>query len=211
GGRSAPAKRRAGARVARRSRKDNGGVRRIATPLAWTLWAVSIAGFGAPVAFQLAGGHVKNFGDQPGSAAPFVAVLLFILTFATVGAVLASKRPENPIGWLLSASAVFYGLGGFAILLARWSVRWSDWIQNWVWGLGIGLTGLFVLLLFPTGALPSRRWRPVAWFASFALLGIVVEAVFSPGLIQGTHSVNPLGAGGAIGRILKALGPVPGF
>ncbi|HEY2802918.1 MAG TPA: hypothetical protein VGJ67_03260, partial [Actinomycetota bacterium] len=107
---------------------------RTARPLAWGVWLLSVAALVAPVVFEVTGHHVKGFADQPGSTAPFVGVLLFILTFATVGAVLASKRPSNPIGWLLSASALTYALGSFSILLQRYSLRWSDWISNWVWG-----------------------------------------------------------------------------
>ena len=45
--------------------------------------------------------------------------LAFVTAFATVGALLAWKRPENPIGWLLSVSGLAYSLGIFTILLAH--------------------------------------------------------------------------------------------
>jgi signal transduction histidine kinase len=178
---------------------------RVAKPLAWSIWVVSVAALIAPVLYEVTGHHVKGFADQPGSSAPFVGVLLFILTFATVGAVLASKRPSNPIGWLLSASALSYALGSFSILLQRYSLRWSDWISNWVWGLGIGLTATFVLLLFPTGSLPSRRWRPVAWFAGFSMVGLFLGNAFSPGVIESSHSVNPVGIGRPVGDVLEVF------
>jgi signal transduction histidine kinase len=176
---------------------------RAARPLAWSIWAVSVAALIAPVLYEVTGHHVKGFADQPGSTAPFVGVLLFILTFATVGAVLASKRRSNLIGWLLSASALTYALGSFSILLQRYSLRWSDWIANWVWGLGIGLTATFVLLLFPTGSLPSPRWRPVAWFAGFSMAALFAGNAFAPGVIESSHSVNPLGIGGPVGDVLE--------
>src|SRR5205085_10381344 len=82
---------------------------------------------------------------------------------------------------------------------------WSDWVSNWVWGLGIGLTATFVLLLFPTGSLPSPRWRPVAWFAGFSMVALFLGNAFAPGLIESTHSVNPLGVGGPVGDVLQFL------
>jgi signal transduction histidine kinase len=178
---------------------------RAARPLAWGLWALSVAALVTPLAFELTGAHVPGFADQAGSTAPFVGVLLFILTFATVGAVLASKRPSNPIGWLLSASALCYGLGSFSILLAKWSLPWSDWISNWVWGLGIGLTATFVLLLFPTGSLPSRRWRAVGWFAAIARAAVFAGNAFAPGVMPSTRSVNPVGVGGPVGAVLDVF------
>ncbi|HEY2804187.1 MAG TPA: histidine kinase, partial [Actinomycetota bacterium] len=92
----------------------------------------------------------------------------------------------------------------------RYSLRWSDWIANWVWGLGIGLTATFVLLLFPTGSLPSPRWRPVAWFSTFAITGLFITGAFTPGLIQSTNSVNPVGIQGPVGQALTSVGPVIG-
>ncbi|MFL5735986.1 MAG: histidine kinase, partial [Actinomycetota bacterium] len=74
-----------------------------------------------------------------------------------------------------------------------------------VWGMGIGLTATFVLLLFPTGSLPSRRWRPVAWFAGFSIVALFLGNAFTPGVIEASHSVNPVGIGGAIGDVFRVF------
>ena len=77
-----------------------------------------------------------------------------------------------------------------------------------MWGLGTGLP-MFVLLLFPNGTLPSRRWRPVAWVAGIAIAATFLGGAFAPGVISvtpGDHSVNPVGIGGPAGQALKALG-----
>src|SRR2546430_11249883 len=158
-GEAAPFPIRAPARTIRAMRQ------RTALWLAWSVWAFSMVALLVPFAYRLTGHRVAGFGDTPGSLAPFVTVLLFILSFATVGAVVAAKRPSNPIGWLLLASGLCDALGTFSIMLGHFSTQWSDWLGSWVWGLGIAIPGTFVLLLFPTGALPSRRWRPVAWLA----------------------------------------------
>src|SRR2546422_7187422 len=173
--------------------------------IAWSVWALSMGALLVPFAYRLTGHRVAGLGDQSGSIAAVVTVLLFIPSFATVGAVLAAKRPSNPIGWLLSASGFCYALATFGILVGSFSTRWSDWIGSWAWGVGIGITGTFVLLLFPTGTLPSKRWRPVAWLAGIALGGTFLGNAFTPGVMQGTHWINPLGIGGPAGAMARAL------
>jgi signal transduction histidine kinase len=179
--------------------------RRSASWLAWSGWTLSLTALLATFGYRLTGRTVAGLGDQPGSVYPGIAVIFFILAFATVGAVLASKRPSNPIGWLLLASGLSDSLGVFSILLGQFTTRWGDWLSNWVWGLGIAIPATFVLLLFPTGTLPSRRWRPVAWLGGITLALTTISNAFVPGVIQGTHSVNPMGIGGPFGPVLRSL------
>jgi len=98
-----------------------------------------------------------------------------------IGIVLASKRPENPIGWLLLAVGLMNGLEDFgvsygirALIVAPGSLpagRALAWMGSWITGIPLGLL-VFLFLLFPTGNLPSPRWRPAGWYVagSFALL-----------------------------------------
>jgi hypothetical protein len=62
----------------------------------------------------------------------------------------------------------------------------------------------FFFLLFPNGRLPSRRWRPVAWLAGFALGGILFGA-FAPGSLLTSEVENPFGAAGTTGDIVAAV------
>jgi hypothetical protein len=133
---------------------------RTAARLAWSIWTLAVIALLAPFAYRLSGRAVMGSANQQGSIYPTIGVILFILAFATVGVVLAARRPANPIGWLLLAAGLCDALGTFSILVGNLSARWGDWLANWVWGLGIGIAATFVLLLFPTGTLPSRRWRP---------------------------------------------------
>src|SRR5213080_372952 len=105
---------------------------RTAFLIAGSIWALSMVALLVPFAYRLTGHRVAGLGNQSGSIAPVITVLLFIPIFATVGAVLAAKRPTNPIGWLLSATGLCYALGTLAILVGHFSARWSDWLQNWV-------------------------------------------------------------------------------
>ena len=127
--------------------------------------------------------------------------------FATVGALLGWKRPANPIGWLLSATGLSYAVAFIGLLLLEFprTRGWAQWL-GWMWFFGIGFV-VFVLLLFPTGSLPSRRWRPVAWTAGAALAAWVLGNAFAPKSIAVSPPVrNPVGVAGPIGHIFYFLG-----
>jgi len=106
------------------------------------------------------------------------------LGFGLPGAFLLAVRPRNRIGWLLSGIgaaqalsllAANYGLVG--IHDASRSLpgdRWALWISEWTWPPAWALAPTLLLLLLPTGRLPSRRWRPVA---AAAVLTAVLSSV----------------------------------
>jgi signal transduction histidine kinase len=94
------------------------------------------------------------------------------LAVPVVGYILASRRPENRIGWLLLTAGLALGLtslsaqyGLHALVVAHGSLpggRASAWLANWIWVFPFALFA-FILLLFPTGQLRSRRWQVAAW------------------------------------------------
>ena len=99
---------------------------------------------------------------------------LLALGNSIVGAVVASRRPEHPIGWLMCALGLMWGVvhfsGEYAIyaLLAQPGSlpvgKAVAWFFTWLWAPAMSLV-VFLVLLFPTGQLPSRRWRPFAWLS----------------------------------------------
>ncbi|HJY99266.1 MAG TPA: hypothetical protein VJ305_01000, partial [Streptosporangiaceae bacterium] len=116
------------------------------------------------------------------------------------------KRPGNPIGWLLSATGLAYAVGVSSVLLAHFprTLTLAIWL-GWIFQLGIGLC-VFVVLLFPTGHLPSRRWRPVAWAAGAGLAGWVLGNAFAPAIFTGSPSEpNPVGVTGPAGDIFTIM------
>src|SRR5215203_5683118 len=125
----------------------------------------------------------------------------------TVGAIVASHRPENPVGWLLCLSGVAVSTRTFTSLYAIYALltrpgslpvgEASAWIAAWIPPIIIGLQISYVLL-FPTGRLPSRRWRWLAWLTGAFILGGVVVSAFSPGAYLGSLGSirNPLGIEG---------------
>lgn len=103
------------------------------------------------------------------------------IAFPVAGFVLTSKRPENRIGWIVLGASLVLGLGFFCDRYGRGGLiaapgslsgaRAAAWLANWAWTTFPAAAFAFILLLFPTGRLRSRRWRPAAWFvvAAFTL------------------------------------------
>jgi hypothetical protein len=173
---------------------------------AWSIWAVSVAATATALGYTAVHPLPASLANQGGSPANGAIAVVFIGAFATVGALLAWKRPRNPIGWLLSATGVAYAVGVSGTLLALFprTLTLANWL-GWIWLLGIGLC-VFVVLLFPTGHLPSRRWRPVAWAAGAGLAGWVLGNAFAPTILSNSPlEPNPVGVTGPAGDIFKVM------
>src|SRR3712207_3283877 len=110
--------------------------------------------------------------------------------YSVIGAIIASRLPNHPIGWICCAigliAAVDHFSGEYAVysLQARTDAlagaRAMLWLQGWFWMLFVGLI-VFLLLLFPTGRLPSSRWRPFAWVSvAIISVGVIYSSVISP-------------------------------
>ena len=175
---------------------------------AWSIWAVSVAvtatGLGSTVIHPLPAKLANVVGTGSNNAVGIV----FIGAFATVGALLAWKRPKNPIGWLLSAVGLAFAVAVFGVFLAHFPrmLTLAYWL-GFLYLLGFGLC-VFVVLLFPTGELPSRRWRPVAWAAGAGLAGWVLGCAFAPTLITASPMRNPAGVTGPAGDIFELMAVV---
>jgi hypothetical protein len=176
--------------------------RRTAAWLAWSLWALSVALTGLSLLLLVLirshpGTHVFDW--WLGNAT--------VVIDATVGAVVASRRPENPVGWLLCLSGVATSTSTFTSQYAIYALLAQPnsfpageamaWIAAWMLPIMNGVQ-VFYLLLFPTGRLPSRRWRWLAWLTVAYILVGGVAAAFSPGAHLGSLGPirNPLGIEG---------------
>ncbi|MEO8477076.1 MAG: histidine kinase [Actinomycetota bacterium] len=181
---------------------------RVTRRLAWSIWAISIVAIVASFGVSLFGSDSWLSGGLA-SALTSMSAIAFIVACSTVGALVAARQPKNPIGWTLSAAGACFAIAAASIEVGpRW-VRYSDWLGAWIWMVGITLAMTFVLLVFPDGHLPSRRWRPVAWFAAGGLGIFIAGSAFAPGVIEDTRSVNPFGFGGSVGEaVFGAMRPL---
>jgi hypothetical protein len=173
---------------------------------AWSIWAVTVATAATALLSNVLYPLPAKLASLGGSELDGVVAGVFIAAFATVGALLAWKRPRNPIGWLLSATGLAYAVGALNVLLLHFhrTLTMASWV-GFTFLLGIGLC-VFVVLLFPTGHLPSRRWRPAAWAAGAGLAGWVVGAAFAPTIFTASPSPrNPVGVPKPAGDILYAM------
>jgi hypothetical protein len=148
---------------------------------------------------------------------PGFAVLTGVLSLAypAVGALIASRLPTNPIGWIFCGLGLIYVTRRFTIayadhaFLETLALPWGEfaaWFSTWIGFAGPTLA-VFLMLLFPGGRLPSRRWRIVVWLT---VLGAAMSALgfaFMPSSLL-THSdvENPFGIVGAIGGKLTTYG-----
>ena len=171
---------------------------RVATWLAWTTWALSLALTLLSLSFLILNLSYPNVPVY----LYWAEDTLLAVGYSTVGAVAASHRPENPVGWVLCSIGLSWGVAHFsseyatyALLAAPGTLVGAEaaaWLYSWVWVPALGVI-VFLPLLFPSGQLPSARWRPFAWFSVLLAAAGTIMAAFSPGPGVGLSIRNPLG------------------
>jgi hypothetical protein len=177
--------------------------RRTAAWLAWSLCALSLALTALSVllfSLNLSHPNTHIYG-------PWLDNTLNAISYAPVGALIASRHPANLVGWLLCLYGLAISMSHFGAEYATYALLAQPnslpagealaWIVSWILPVIIGLT-VFYILLFPTGRLPSSRWRWLAWLTvAFVLVGVISSA-FSPGALMGILGPirNPLGMEG---------------
>jgi signal transduction histidine kinase len=156
-------------------------------------------------------------------------VLVATMTSGTVGGLVASRQPRNPLGWLFLGLSLCVVLGVMGEDYPIYAIRtnpgslpapeWVAWVSGWTFGIA-GAVFPLIILLFPSGTVPSRRWRPVPWLlvgATFwALAWYSVEPghlsptpgldVGNPMAIEGIRGIaSPLITAGTIVALLSAI------
>jgi signal transduction histidine kinase len=160
-----------------------------------------------------------GFGIAAHSLAGALQFAPVLLAFAVVGWLIASRRPRNPIGWLYVAEALAFSAAVATKNYARYATAASPHLPGAVWlNWGGAIAGnLFfvfalVLLFFPDGRLPSRRWRPVAGLIIAAEAVLVVNSALSGAALSSQGSpvaspvnVIPLGTANSIQQFVQTI------
>ena len=176
--------------------------------MAWGLLAFGVVLAGAGLVLSALNG------ERGGLLSPTLFTLTF-LGFGLTGSLVASRRPDNSIGWLLLGTGLGLGIAGLSTQYATYAVQtdpgalpggvWAAWVSSWAFGAVIGPMVTFLVLLFPDGHVPSRRWRPVAWAAGVDLVIIVAAGMVNPNADSGFPVGNPIGieaAGQAVDELI---------
>jgi hypothetical protein len=172
---------------------------------AWALLMLAVTGLALAAVLRLpdlrsgGGGTLAVLGEG--------GVFIVLLGFPVAAILILRSQPRNRIGWLLMAIALVWALcGSAADAYARFAVRTEPaalpgagvaaLMSALVWVPGVGLMGTFLLLLFPDGHLPSRRWRPVAWVSGFVITSVIITLALTPDKLEvggAPNLQNPLG------------------
>jgi signal transduction histidine kinase len=179
--------------------------------LAWSLWLLILVLLVAELVLGTLSGRL-SLGENL-----FFAGLTVVVGMGsgTVGALIASRHRGNAIGWLLLLIALSLVLAAFAETYNIYALRTAPgslpgvWLLAWLgsWMVVATMTlSLLVFLLFPTGSVPSPRWRPLLWLivaaGTVAIVGWIIRP--EPIAVQpGLHVDNPTG--------IPGMGPVASF
>src|SRR5215210_1619891 len=175
--------------------------RHAAARLAWSIAALSVAMFVAGGALSV----LTHATQSPGrwftlSTVSETVSFVPFLAFQLVGALVASRRPANYIGWIVLTDGLLWMVLAVTEQYSVYGVARPGSVpypvaigtigNQWLWMPTVGLLGIYLLLLFPDGRLPSRRWRPLAWISGVVIVLFSVAEGLAPGPLENQAGVN---------------------
>jgi hypothetical protein len=178
--------------------------------LVWLVWVLC----GLVVALVASALLLQALGPRPVGVPVLVQDALLValaIPFVIVGALISAHRPGNRVGALLLAGALALSVFSFlenyfGYVVQRPGVlpdlRAVAWIANGALAAGWGALVLMVLV-YPTGRLASRRWRPVAWALAAWTLAAAALLTVQPTLVMTEDVPNPIGLRGSAATVVK--------
>ena len=189
---------------------------RAASWVAWAVWGLCVVLLPLSAALLWFNPASSGITDVPGAVGAVVMAAL-ILTFSTVGALIVTRQPQNLVGWIMLVAGFALGATVLTSSYVDLSIsqprgrlpgtEWVTWFAQWMWVPGFAPALTFLLLLFPNGRLPSRRWRPVGWLAVAAMVILGSGMAFTPGpFVDYPKVTNPMGFAPVEGSLLEGGG-----
>ncbi len=182
---------------------------------AWLPWLLGTLSLGQ-VVFALVLAGLNHLTPARFLAEYVVAQCAAALGFASVGLLIATRRPAHRLGWLFCVAGVGSGFTTWIQQYVRYTVVTRPgalftnallvWVYVWSWLPVVALVVFCLPLLFPDGRLPSPRWRPAVWLMVAATTLLTVDAAVSPGPMDDSlpEVSNPFGLTGLV-PLLEAL------
>ncbi len=177
------------------------------------LWALSLALVASALLLDFLTPDFLLPVERP-AAFLVVATCLLALASSAVGALIASRFPRNPVGWILCGIGLVYGARRLAEAYADYALlahprlplgELAAWASTWTRFSMLIALGTLLALIFPDGRLPSPRWRPVVLATGCgALLIAMGDAIRVGPLPTYYYVVNPFGIGGPADGIFPA-------
>jgi hypothetical protein len=177
----------------------------------WVMLGITVALVAASVALGLSSATETDL---------FIALSIAALSlvFGVTGALVASRMPENLVGWIFCAFALLFESGNVSEAYVAYGSQaggllpgrtWVEWTNQWSGDAIFPVLFVSCFLLFPTGRLPSARWRPVVWLVATAAAVQAVSAALAPGVLRDYGSENPVGMESA--PVLRTISEVSGL
>jgi hypothetical protein len=179
--------------------------------------SVALAILGLDVLIAIFGTMAPGFvAGAPESLLPprSLAFPALFLAAGVTGVAILRRHPAHLVGWILALSslvgALVHAMAGYTAVALYGGVLpgalYSAWIFSWLDVLHLAPLATLVLLLFPDGRLPSRRWAPVAWLAIADTVGLAVAVMFLPVPVPIFGTPNPFGIAPAAPILFAAAG-----
>ena len=174
----------------------------------WFVWGVMLCFLAAALALSIVNDTFEAF---------VVVAIMMMIGYGTIGALVASRVPGNPIGWLMLTIGSGFALVGLSDEVLTYTAITNPgampgqavaaWVTNWVFVVTLAPIPL-ILLLFPTGQVISPRWRWVVRAIVVSAVLLIVSGIVRPGNVETDSEIdiavaNPTG--------VEALGPAVDF
>jgi hypothetical protein len=195
---------------------------RISARFAWSLWVLALGFVPVSLSFGILAFAVPLPPGREPILIPIIIQDVLLVLYGALGALIASRRPQNRIGWIFCAMAVALGLLSAAYGYADYALYARDdalpggelaaWLANWLPIAPVFVAPCFLFLLFPDGRPASSRWRPIVWAVAAVAVVAILGGALDPGRLYSFPTVrNPLDLGEPLGKVASVANDVTDF